>query len=141
MYYTLPRCPAISHNCFTFAAQFDPMLHFLLNPLDGLPASVYPLPACGGDCDKDSDCAGNLVCFQRNRYDAVPGCTGGRQDSSTTDYCTHPSGGGPTPKPTMAPQMTPRPTLRPTQHPQAPHTGSGMIEFIGNSKSGNDLYY
>ena len=111
---------------------------------DGWPASAFPLPVCGGDCDRDSDCAGNLVCFQRNRFDAVPGCTGGESDTSFTDYCIHPPGGPqptmprPSPRPTYAPQMTPRPstmpTNRPTQAPQTAPTGTTMIEFLGNGK-------
>ena len=30
---------------------------------DGVPPN--PLPECHGDCDDDSQCAGDLVCFQR----------------------------------------------------------------------------
>ena len=34
---------------------------------------------CEGDCDKDSDCSGDLVCFHRNKREFldVPGCLGG----------------------------------------------------------------
>lgn len=47
-----------------------------------------PLHACEGDCDDDSHCADGLVCFQRNGYTAVPGCTGrGRKNY---DYCVEP---------------------------------------------------
>eukprot|EP00980_Cylindrotheca_fusiformis_P025931 scaffold14920_cov63-Cylindrotheca_fusiformis.AAC.4 len=49
------------------------------------------LGRCEGDCDHDSDCAGNLVCFQRSANDAVPGCVGGKDDSSRTDYCIRPT--------------------------------------------------
>jgi hypothetical protein len=32
---------------------------------------------CEGDCDFDSDCAGNLKCYQRDSLmSSVPGCTG-----------------------------------------------------------------
>eukprot|EP00980_Cylindrotheca_fusiformis_P001902 scaffold435_cov107-Cylindrotheca_fusiformis.AAC.5 len=42
-----------------------------------------PLQRCEGDCDKDSDCGSGLKCFQRNEnFKAVPGCSGGAQDSS-----------------------------------------------------------
>ena len=37
---------------------------------------------CEGDCDNDSQCKGNLKCFQRKPYDSVPGCSGGSSDSS-----------------------------------------------------------
>ena len=35
-----------------------------------------PCQRCQGDCDGDDQCAGNLVCFQRNDYTPVPGCRG-----------------------------------------------------------------
>eukprot|EP00980_Cylindrotheca_fusiformis_P011317 scaffold2611_cov70-Cylindrotheca_fusiformis.AAC.2 len=47
----------------------------------------YPLGKCKGDCDSDSDCAGDLVCYQRGPYESVPGCSGGSSDGSRTDYC------------------------------------------------------
>lgn len=47
----------------------------------------FPLKLCQGDCDSDFDCQGGLVCFQRNAQQAVPGCRGGEQDWSLTDYC------------------------------------------------------
>ena len=47
------------------------------------------LTLCQGDCDEDDDCEGDLVCFQRGKYDDVPGCSG--IDSSRTDYCYDPS--------------------------------------------------
>ncbi len=40
---------------------------------------------CQGDCDRDSDCASGLRCFQRSGYTAVPGCTG--SGSKDWDYC------------------------------------------------------
>ena len=41
---------------------------------------------CEGDCDDDSECEGNLICWQRDSTEVVPGCgTGGVSD---TDYCT-----------------------------------------------------
>lgn len=43
------------------------------------------LGLCEGDCDKDSDCAGSLQCFQRNGFTPVPGCVG--QGVSNMDYC------------------------------------------------------
>jgi hypothetical protein len=48
---------------------------------------------CEGDCDIDSDCAGRLICFHRDQGDfsEVPGCQGGSNDGSRTDYCVDPS--------------------------------------------------
>ncbi|CAJ1939721.1 unnamed protein product [Cylindrotheca closterium] len=48
---------------------------------------MKPLSMCMGDCDKDSDCARGLMCFQRNANTLVPGCSGGLEDSSRSDYC------------------------------------------------------
>ena len=56
---------------------------------------AYPLLECTGDCDNDKDCAGDLVCHQRDEYEAVPGCIGGEQAfSGDRDYCVRPAGGG-----------------------------------------------
>ena len=36
---------------------------------------------CQGDCDRDTDCAAGLKCFQRNGMQQVHGCTkGGKHD-------------------------------------------------------------
>jgi hypothetical protein len=96
---------------------------------------TYPLRECTGDCDNDNDCAGDLVCHQRDPNETVPGCSGGEQDSSKTDYCVRPDGdvrdagddGGvvsPTPPPSSsaptissAPTVSLAPTFRPTQNP------------------------
>ena len=48
------------------------------------------LGLCEGDCDTDADCAGNLVCYQRNRMQSVPGCVGGDAEDSLTDFCAPP---------------------------------------------------
>lgn len=47
----------------------------------------FPLGLCEGECDTDFDCSDTLVCYQRNSFDPVPGCTGGEDDSSNSDYC------------------------------------------------------
>ena len=52
---------------------------------NGLPSSVFPLGRCQGDCDENVDCAGELVCFQRDAGQAVPGCKGTAVESN--DYC------------------------------------------------------
>jgi hypothetical protein len=57
---------------------------------DWVPKDAYPLGICEGDCDGDYDCAGELVCHQRQKGEnTVPGCTG--QDTTTRDYCIHPN--------------------------------------------------
>lgn len=49
--------------------------------------SQLPLDRCVGDCDYDGHCKSGLICFQRTRFVAVPGCSGGKQDGSLSDYC------------------------------------------------------
>ena len=47
-----------------------------------------PLGVCQGDCDVDSDCQPGLRCFQRDfPNQTVPGCKGGENESTLTDYC------------------------------------------------------
>jgi hypothetical protein len=54
------------------------------------PSGAYPLGECQGDCDGDEECEGGLVCFHRDGGDPVPGCLGGEDDNSRTDYCVDP---------------------------------------------------
>ena len=52
--------------------------------------SSNPCNACEGDCDKDSECKGELKCYQRTSSDAiVPGCssTGYVKSTADHDYC------------------------------------------------------
>jgi hypothetical protein len=51
------------------------------------------LGRCEGDCDADSDCIGDLVCFGRTGapFLDVPGCSGGLDDASLFDYCVRKS--------------------------------------------------
>mmetsp|Transcript_2625 Transcript_2625/g.5642 ORF Transcript_2625/g.5642 Transcript_2625/m.5642 type:complete len:440 (-) Transcript_2625:343-1662(-) len=51
----------------------------------GLPAADFPLGECQGDCDNDSECQSSLVCFLRDAFAPVPGCTG--NGNIDTDYC------------------------------------------------------
>jgi len=47
-----------------------------IKPLDSSRNGGGGYGMCEGDCDKDSDCDAGLKCFQRNGYEAVPGCSG-----------------------------------------------------------------
>mmetsp|Transcript_7143 Transcript_7143/g.16728 ORF Transcript_7143/g.16728 Transcript_7143/m.16728 type:complete len:1499 (+) Transcript_7143:71-4567(+) len=47
----------------------------------------FPLGICQGDCDEDSDCGLGLICAERSSGEPVPGCSGGENDQSNTDYC------------------------------------------------------
>ena len=52
------------------------------------PAEALPLAHCQGDCDTDRDCGPGLICYQRLApNEAVPGCAGGEEDDSVTDFC------------------------------------------------------
>lgn len=86
----------------------------------------FPLGLCQGDCDRDEDCKGHLICFQRGANEPVPGCRGGVADNSRGDYCIAPphhigqggpmsgSGGGHHPVPAPAPVPMTHP---PPDHP------------------------
>ena len=66
---------------------------------------------CEGDCDRDTDCQGNLVCFQRTGDESVAGCSGDAR--FRWDYCYDPSGPVSAPPPLPTPQPPPPPTPRP----------------------------
>ena len=44
---------------------------------------------CSGDCNSDDDCKDDLVCFQRNSGQDVPGCSwgAGRESTNNWDFC------------------------------------------------------
>jgi len=72
------------------------------------PASSFPLQRCQGDCDRDSDCAEGLICFQRNSKQSIPGCIGGEAIAMMTDYCIlNLRGDGYTDLETMTPTIKP----------------------------------
>lgn len=56
---------------------------------NGPKAHIYGrLGVCEGDCDKDAHCDIGLECFQRDKHNPVPGCSGkGEYDY---DYCVVP---------------------------------------------------
>ena len=72
----------------------------LLNYGGSPPIERKPLGECEGDCDNDADCQEGLICFQRSRLRHVPGCLGGDEDSSNSDYCI-------LPPPTLPPYFLP----------------------------------
>ena len=78
-----------------------------------------PLGHCVGDCDADRDCESGLVCFQRTRFTAVPGCSGGTVDTSYSDYCIRKSD-------VSAQAATPAP--RPTGYPDIKNVGNNIFE-------------
>lgn len=54
------------------------------------PTNRYPLGRCRGDCDTDDHCQDGLICYHRERYQDVPGCAGGGDDRTPSDYCIDP---------------------------------------------------
>ena len=74
--------------------------------------------------DSDSQCEGDLVCFQRDSVEAVPGCDG--TGSSGWDYCYKPDTLSPTvlstPIPTNSP--TDKPTLKVEEPPTSNSTSN-----------------
>ena len=67
-------------------------VHYVGNPcVDAFPDSGA-CQECTGDCDLDSDCEGDLVCFSRSGGEDVPGCVwsgdnGVALKASDEDYC------------------------------------------------------
>lgn len=95
----------------------------------------FLLDNCEGDCDEDSDCLPGLKCFSRETAGAaVPGCFGGDEDSTLTDYCyipgadtdldatADPDGRLDTASPTSAP-ITSAPISAETSAPSVPSDG------------------
>jgi len=82
-----------------------------------------PLPECAGDCDVDADCEVGLICYQRNTpNEVIPGCLGGDEDPSLTDYCTYPplptnATNATTDAPTLEPDVIGAPSSMPVESP------------------------
>ena len=77
----------------------SPTLSFEDYTMDG--CGNDPCGQCAGDCDRDTDCEGDLICFQRTGDENVVGCSG--DASSGWDYCYDPSGKVTVLAPTPAP--------------------------------------
>ena len=78
--------------------------------------SSKPCLRCQGDCDDDGGCAGDLECFSRSGFEAVPGCIGegGMYDVDLgADICISTS-----------------PTLLPTPMPSTIPSAKPSIDFI-----------
>ena len=92
-----------------------------------------PLALCHGDCDTSLDCQPGLVCYQRDSFEPVPGCSGGQDVSSSSDFCVKdvyanlPTGtptDSPSKQPTRSPSKPPvgTPTTNPTGRPSGKAT-------------------
>ena len=79
----LSSCCLLNQRSFL---TFSCWLWFTADEDEDVPG--YPLQECQADCDYDEDCAGDLICFQRDGSEPVPGCVGVAEDES--DYCIRP---------------------------------------------------
>jgi hypothetical protein len=73
----VPGCSGTGIN------NYDYCVYPELNSIAVSPTET--LQVCEGDCDRDSDCAPGLKCFQRSALEAVPGCRG--TGINNYDYC------------------------------------------------------
>lgn len=110
------------------------------------PRQFLPLQQCQGDCDQDSDCDRGLICFQRDRFDEVPGCRGDL--AARTDFCVREEdyNGG-----TVRPQSISRPSFAPTPDPRCPFGAVAVsrqgdddempfAEYVGDNGEPEDLF-
>jgi hypothetical protein len=76
----VPGCNGfgISDNDYCIEPRADLLTLTELDPSD-------ILGKCEGDCDNDSECSGDLICFQRSGFTLVPDCLG--QGVKDVDYC------------------------------------------------------
>lgn len=75
---------------------------------------------CQGHCRRDSDCAGDMECFQRSGSRVVPGCTGNGNNFPYTNFCVlkdHTFSPTITPTISPAPTASPEPSAAPTSYP------------------------
>ena len=117
---------------------------------------LYPFPydehfvTIQGDCDDDTDCAGDLKCFNRDNGEDVPGCVGNTEKHARTrrDYCysdtqvvtpnptrspvtSNPTTSDPTVSPSLSPVITSSPTTSdPTLSPSKKPTPSVSLVFL-----------
>ena len=84
----------VSYVCNICDDEFNGLIHIIYKQLPNIPLKnlgenpVDKLDECEGDCDYDTDCLGDLKCFERSGNEEVPGCiSGGGGDISGYDYC------------------------------------------------------
>lgn len=53
----------------------------------GKPKEAYPLLHCKGNCKSEKECAQDVKCFKRKKFEKVPGCDGDGEKGK--DYCYH----------------------------------------------------
>ena len=82
-------CPLLYENEAAEIERIEAMK--IRTPLQGVKSkNAKNLQACIGKCDNDGQCAFGLKCFQRQKGESVPGCTGNGH-SNTWNYCYDPT--------------------------------------------------
>merc|ERR1712032_116585 len=70
---------------------YNPLHGGVKNLSGGNSGSAKNLQRCTGECDKDSQCAYGLKCFQRSKGEKIPGCKDGKKKvPKDWDYCYDP---------------------------------------------------
>merc|ERR1711907_628205 len=82
----IPGCEGLGKTGWDYC--YDP-LHGGIKVLGGPnDSNAKDLGRCYGECDKDSHCAYGLKCFQRDKFEKIPGCSG--VGKVGWDYCYDP---------------------------------------------------
>jgi hypothetical protein len=82
------------------------------------------LKECQGDCDNDSECQAGLKCFNRDKKQPVPGCSGDKDSYAGTDFCYKPI-------PVAVPKPVPKPV--PVPVPTKATVPTKPLQFKGNN--------
>jgi len=84
------------------------------------PNNGFLCEECTGHCINDSDCAGDLICSQRDGGEDVPGCTWGASSESLkngdNDFCYDPSNSN-QPSTSNSPSISPNSSNQPSNMP------------------------
>jgi hypothetical protein len=88
----------------------------------------FPLSRCQGDCDSDEECQEDLICFQRDGGESVPGCSD--SDVSSIDYCIAASSSPP-------PQESFSTTVAPTMGPTTSATATPVWDACEKAQTGD----
>ena len=127
-------CTKKTETSPTFPKPLPMLFVFEANPPD---ISNLPLKRCQGDCDRDSDCAEGLICYERPPHQTrIPGCSG--ISTTRTDFCVDlnwrnaPSDDRAV-DPTLSP--IPNPTFSPTVSTSTVTTASTSTETTASTST------
>lgn len=83
---SVPGCSRTLYGNYDYCVDPEDMGGTSINSIEWNPS--HTLRRYKGDCDNNSNCAGKLLCHQRDSGDPVPGCSG--RYFSSFDYCICP---------------------------------------------------